>query len=253
MRRDDPVVLRVEQVSKRYPRAGHSRVALQEVSIELRPGQVVGIFGASGSGKTTLLRIAAGLETPDSGSVAYRGERLDRMSARSQRRYRRREAGCIWGTQPWASGLSVLESVALPLLVDGCDYRSAERLARRFLAACEAEHCIDVDPPKLSDGERQRVAIARALVIEPRLILADGAVSNLSLMEQEAIMRLLRSLAREAKVAVLVTDTGAGAMMGADSILYLRDGKLARDDPPTELGEVVWLPGIASRRSAADA
>jgi len=78
-------------------------------------------------------------------------------------------------------------------------------------------------------------------------------VSNLSLMEQEAIMRLLRSLAREAKVAVLVTDTGAGAMMGADSILYLRDGKLARDDPPTELGEVVWLPGIASRRSAADA
>jgi putative ABC transport system ATP-binding protein len=247
------VILRVEQVSKRYPRAAHTRVALQDVSIELCAGEVVGIFGASGSGKTTLLRIAAGLETPDSGTVSYKGDRLDQMSARAQRRYRRREAGCVWGAQPWAAGLTVLEHVALPLLVDGCDYRSAERLARKFLLACEAEHCIGVDPPRLSDGERQRVSIARALVIEPRLILADAAASNLSLMEQEAIMRLLRALAREAKVAVLVTDTGAGAMLGADSILYLREGKLAGDSPATEGGEVVWLPGADRHRSAADA
>jgi putative ABC transport system ATP-binding protein len=228
-------------------------VALNEVSLRLDPGEVIGIFGPSGSGKTTLLRIAAGLEAPDSGTVAYKGERLDGMSFAQRRRYRRREVGCVWGTQPWASGLSVLEHVALPLLVDGCDYRSAERLARNFLQACEAEHCIGVDPQKLSDGERQRVAIARALVIEPRLILADGAASNLSPMEQEAIMRLLRSLAREAKVAVLVTDTGAGAMLGADSILYLREGTLTGDDPTAHLGEVVWLPRTASRRSAADA
>jgi ABC-type lipoprotein export system ATPase subunit len=249
----DSTILRIERVSKRYPRAGKSRLALQDVSIELHAGHVAGIFGASGSGKTTLLRIAAGLEAPDSGSVAYKGERLDLMSARAQRRYRRREAGCVWGTQPWASGLSVLEHVALPLLVDGHDYRSAERLARKFLSACEAEHCIGVEPAKLSDGERQRVAIARALVIEPRLILADAAVSNLSLIEQEALMRLLRSLAREAKVAVLITDTGAGAMLGADSILYLREGKLAGDDPAAQEGEVVWLPGAAPRRSSADA
>ncbi len=247
------MILHVERVSKRYPRAGGSRVALDGVSVKLGAGQVLGIFGASGSGKTTLLRIAAGLEVPDSGAVSYKGERLDRMSGRRQRRYRRREAGCIWGMQPWTAGLSVLEHVALPLLVDGCDYRSAERLARKFLAACEAEHCIGVDPPKLSDGERQRVAIARALVIEPRLILADAAVSNLSLIEQEAIMRLLRTLAREAKVAVLVTDTGAGAMLGADSILYLREGKLANDDPAADRGEVVWLPTVAAHRSAVDA
>lgn len=245
------MILRLEQIDKSYPRPGHSRVALDGVSLELSRGQIMGIFGASGCGKTTLLRVAAGLETPDGGLVTYKGERLDEMSVAQRRRYRRREVGCVWGAQPWPPGLSVLEQVALPLLVDGCDHKAAERLARNFLVACEAEQCIDVDPRSLSNGERQRVAIARALVIEPRMIFADGAVSNLSVVEQEGIMLLLQSLAREAKVAIVVTDSGAGSMLGADPILYMREGKLTGADPVSDLGELIELPGL--RRSAADA
>jgi putative ABC transport system ATP-binding protein len=226
---------------------------LDDVSLELDRGQITGIFGPSGSGKTTLLRIAAGLEAPDSGIVTYKGERMDQMSAAQLRRYRRREVGCVWTGQSWVPGLSVLEHVELPLLVDDCEHRVAQRLARKFLLACEAEQCIGLDPEELSDGERQRVAIARALVIEPRLLLADGVVSNLSLVEQEGIMTLLASLAREAKVAVLVTDTGAGAMLRADPIVYLRDGKLLSADPLADTGKVYALPTAASRRSAADA
>jgi len=247
------MILRVEDISKRYPRADRTQVALDGVSLELGPGQVMGLFGASGSGKSTLLRVAAGLEAPDSGHVSYNGRRLDEMSASELRRHRRREVGCIWGAQPWPPGLGVLEHVELPLLVDGCDHRAAERLARKVLLACEAAHCIGVDPDELSDGERQRVSIARALVIEPRLLLADSAVSNLSLVEQDAIMRLLRSLAREAKVAVMVTDSDAGAMLGADPVLYLRDGRITGADPATEVAEVIQLSGVARRRSAADA
>jgi ABC-type lipoprotein export system ATPase subunit len=147
----------------------------------------------------------------------------------------------------------VLEQVALPLLVDGVDRRPAERLARKFLSACEAVECTDVEPQELSEGERQRVAIARALVAEPRVLLADGAVSSLSLVEQEGIMLLLASLAREAKVAVLVTDSDASALLGADPVLYLRDGRLTNADPAAELGELLHLPTAASRRFAADA
>jgi ABC-type lipoprotein export system ATPase subunit len=213
----------------------------------------MGIFGPSGSGKTTLLRIAAGLEIPDSGIVAYKGERMGEMSAAQQRRYRRRDVGCVWSGQPWAQGLSVLEHVELPLLVDGCEHRVAKRQARKFLLACEAEHSADLNPEELSDGERQRVAIARALVIEPRLLLVDGAVSNLSLVEQEAIMALLASLAFEAKVAVLIADTGAGEMLRADPILYLRDGRLISAEPAGQTGKVYELPTATSRRSAADA
>jgi putative ABC transport system ATP-binding protein len=147
----------------------------------------------------------------------------------------------------------VLEDVALPLELDGCDYRAAQRTAHKFLVACDAERCIGVDPKDLSDGERQRVAIARALVTEPRLLLADGAVSNLAVDEQEAIMALLGSLAHDAKVAVLITDASARAMLGADPIRYIRDGRIAGAEAATEQAQVFQLSAAASRRSAADA
>ncbi len=249
---DGEVVLRLENVGKRYPRKGGARVALDGISLELRRGEMIGIYGPTGSGKTTLLELAAGLQMPGEGTISYKGERLDRMSAAQLRRYHRREVGCVWAGQPWISGLSVLENVMLPLLLDGCDHRVAERSARKFMLACEAEQCIDAHPKDLSDGERQRVVIARALVIEPRLLVADGAVSNLSVIEQESIMALLSSLAHDAKVAVLITDPSARAMLGADPILYLHDGKLIGTDADTEPAQVYRLP-TASRRSAADA
>lgn len=247
------MILGLEQICKSYRRPDGPMVALDRVCLELSRGQIVGIFGPSGSGKTTLLRIAAGLEAPDSGAVTYKGERLDEMSEAQKRRYRRREVGCVWTGQPWAPGLSVLEHVELPLLVDGCENRVARRLASKFLLACEAEQCANLRPEELSEGERQRVAIARALVIEPRLLLVDGAVSGLSLLEQETIMTLLASLALDAKVAVLVADTGAGEMLRADPILYLRDGRLIGAEPIDQTGKLYTLPTATSRRSAADA
>ena len=213
----------------------------------------MGIFGPSGSGKTTLLRIAAGLRKPDSGTVTYNGERLDRMSAGERTRFRRREIACVWASQSWQERLSVVDHVAMPLLVDRCGHRSAERRVREALLACEAEQCIGMELRELSDGERQRVAIARALVSEPRLLLADGPASNLSLVEQEGIMVLLSALARQARVAVLITDSDAEALLRADPILYLRDGKLVDPEPISERGKVYQFPSAGSRRVAADA
>lgn len=213
----------------------------------------MGIFGPSGSGKTTLLRIAAGLQIPDSGSVVYDGERLDAMSARERLRFRRREIACVWAKESSQERLRVLEHVQMPLLVDHRHRRAAERRAREALLACEADQCAEMELHKLSDGERQRVAIARALVTEPRLLLADGPASSLSPVEQEAIMLLLASLAREAKVAVLITDSDAEALLRANPILYLADGKLVNPEPSSERGKVFDFPAGGSRRTAADA
>jgi putative ABC transport system ATP-binding protein len=247
-------MLRLERISKRFDRPDGSRVGLRDVSLELGRGQLMGVFGPSGAGKTTLLRIAAGLRRPEGGAVTYNGERLDRMSASERTRFRRREIACIWDTQSWEECLGVRDHVALPLLVDRCGRRSADRRVREALLACEAEQCLDMELHELSAGERQRVALARALVTEPRLLLADGPTSSLSPLEQEDIMLLLSQLAREAKVAVLVTASDAHALLRADPILYLRDGTLVDPEPAEELGRLYrFPPASSSRRAAADA
>lgn len=246
-------MLRLERISKLYSRPDGGKVGLDDVSIELNRGQLMGIFGPSGAGKTTLLRIAAGLCRPDSGTVTYNGERLDRMSAGERTRFRRREIACVWAVQPWQEHLGVLDHVALPLLVDRCGHRSAERRVREALLACEAEQCVDMELHQISDGERQRVAIARALVSEPQLLLADGPASNLSLAEREGIMALLSELARKARVAVLITASDAQTLLRAEPLHYLRDGKLIDPEPMSERGKVYRFPPAGSRRAAADA
>lgn len=245
------MLLCLQDVSKRYRRAGGQRTALDGVSLELDRGQLLGVFGPSGSGKTTLLRIAAGLQRPDAGAVVYNGERLDRMSNAERMRFRRREIACVWAGQAVPDGIGVLDYVAMPLLVDRRDHRVAERRAREALLVCEAEQCLGMDLGVLSDGERQRVALARSLVTEPRLLLADGPAASLSLGEQEAILALLLSLAHEAKVAVLVTDSNAETLIRADPILYLCDGKLVNPEPNAIRGRLYQFPGRS--RAAADA
>jgi ABC-type lipoprotein export system ATPase subunit len=247
------MLLSLQRVSKRFQTPSGERLALDDVSLELQRGQIVGVYGPSGSGKTTLLRIAAGLQAPDSGTVIYDGERLDEMPATERQRYRRREISCIWTVQTWQERLSVLDHVAVALLVDRRDHRSAERRAREALLACEVEHCVDMELGELSDGERQRVTIARAIVTEPRLLLADRPACGLSLIEQEAIMTLLATLAREAKVAVLIADSDAEALLRAEPVLYLRDGKLVNPEPMGERGRVYPFPAVGSRAAALDA
>jgi len=243
--------LRLHEVSQRYP--GREHPALDRVSLELAPGQIIGIYGHGGAGKTTMLRIAAGRQAPSSGSVTYNGVRLKEMSRSERTRHRRREIACVWAAEPWEEHLSVLDHVAMRLLVDRRHHRSAERRAREALLACEAEQCVGMACEELSDSQRQRVEIARALVSEPRLLVADGPTSRLSRIEGEAIMALLCSVARKAGAAVLVADSDADALVGADEIRYLHDGRLFNPAETQELGQLYRLPSAASRRPAAAA
>jgi putative ABC transport system ATP-binding protein len=247
------MLLSLERVSKRFEGASAAgKVALADVSLELERGQILGIYGPSGAGKTTLLKIAAGLLTPDDGEARYDGRRLDELSAGERMRLRRREISCVWAAQSAQAGLEVLEHVAMPLLVDGRDHRGAARRAREALAACEAEHCAPMMLEELSDGERQRVAIASAIVIEPRLLLADCPARNLSLVEQEAIMVLLASLAHDARVGVLLTDSDPEALIRAKPLLYLQGGRLVNAPATAKPGNVYEFPE-RSRQAAADA
>jgi putative ABC transport system ATP-binding protein len=246
------MLLRLEHITKRFARPTGEKVALDRVSLTVERGQMVGVFGPSGAGKTTLLRVAAGLLRPDHGTVIYNRERLDAMSSGERIRFRRREVACVWSDTATPEGLSVIDHAALPLLIDHRDHRAAERRAREALLACEVEHCADLRVEDLSDGERERVSLARALASEPRLLLADGPASRLSLIEQEQLMALLASLARDAKVAILVTDSNAEALTRCEPLLYLNEGKLLSSEAASAPGRLYQFPA-PPHQAAADA
>jgi len=246
------MILRFCEVSKRFGRPGGAgRLALDGVSFEVGPGELVGVFGPSAAGKTTLLRIAAGLLSPDAGWVSYKGERLDQMPTSERKRLRRREIACVWPSLEGQPRMKVIDHVALPLLVDRRDKRLALSRARTALLLCEAEQCREMEMLELSDGERQRVALARALIGEPSLVLADAPTANLSLLEREAIMHLLSELASEAGRAVLATSSDAESLaLRADQLLYLRGGRMLGTEPSTSEGQLLDFPSVLSRRAA---
>jgi len=249
---DRLVTIRFDEVSKRFERPnGEVAVALDGVSFEIERGELVGVFGPSGAGKTTLLCIAAGMLAADSGSVSYEGVPFDRMSVSERKRLRRQEIACVWASQEWQERLTVLDHVALPLLLDGRDRQLALDRARKALLACEAERCESMELRDLSAGEYQRVAFARALVTEPKLVLADAPTANLSVIERETLMDLLSLLAREARAAVLATASDVEPLAGADRLLYLRPGgKLITSESDERRGKLYSFPPAALRRSA---
>ncbi len=242
------MLLRLDQISKRHAGPRGPRVALEGVSLQVDRGQIVGIYGASGAGKSSLLRIAAGMLMPDSGDVIYDGRRLCELPGRERVRLRRREIACVW-ERCEESRLRVIDHVAMPLLIDRVEHRTAQRRAKEALLACEVDHLAPVELDQLSEGERQRVTIARALVIEPRLLLADSPASRLSIVEQEAIISLLRALSHEANVAVLIAERDAQALIGADTVLCLSEGRLIQA-PAEREGNVVALP-LRPRRASS--
>src|SRR5918999_5623083 len=195
--------LKLERVTRRFP--GAERPAVDEVSLEVRAGELLALVGASGSGKTTTLRIAAGYEQPDSGRVTLVDERgalrdITRLPPQV------RGFGMVFQHYALFPHMTVGENVAFGLEARGI--RKQERLerARIALAGVGLEGSAARAVQSLSRGEQQRVALARALVIEPRVPLLDEPLSNLDPTLRRSMRDELRSIMRTLHVtAVFVT------------------------------------------------
>ncbi|MDR2254813.1 MAG: dipeptide/oligopeptide/nickel ABC transporter ATP-binding protein [Arthrobacter sp.] len=179
--------------------------ALKGVSLDIAPGECVGLVGESGSGKSTLGKAVLGLESPTSGSIDFDGTDITHAS----RRVRRALAKDIQVVfqDPYGSldpGVSVGTSIAEPMIVAGVDPKEADRRAREMLERVLLPGSMaDRLPHEFSGGQRQRIAIARALVRKPRLVICDEPVSALDLTTQAAVLDLFVDLQRETGVSYL--------------------------------------------------
>ena len=215
--------------------------AVNNVSVEVGPGELLALVGASGSGKTTTLRIAAGYEQPDSGTVTLGGADITRVPPE------RRGFGMVFQHYALFPHMPVEQNVAFGL--EARRVRKSERLekARAALAGVGLAGAGDRAIQSLSGGEQQRVALARALVIEPRALLLDEPLSNLDPTLRQAMRDDLRAMLRRVGVpALFVTHDQEDAFAIADRIALLKNGKLLQVGTPKELYEAPESKEVAA-------
>ncbi len=218
------IILHCQQLIKRYDHCGLNVDVLKGVDLEIRVGERVAIMGASGSGKSTLLHLLGGLEKATSGEVILEGVNINQVSGAKLAKLRNKSLGFIYQSHHLLGEFTVLENVAMPLLIAGETVKQARVRAIELLKRVGLGHRIEHKPGELSGGERQRAAVARALINKPSLILADEPTGNLDSKTADQVYQLMLELNQELQVSFLVVthDHELAARMG--KVLHMEDG-----------------------------
>lgn len=222
---------------RRVHRRGPNEVAaLDDVSLDVHPGEFITISGPSGSGKSTLLQVLGLIDRPTSGTLLIDGSDTSGFSDDARARCRRTTFGFVFQSFLLLPGLSAWENVAIPELLDGRSLRSVQVRARSLLDDVGLADRHDHAPGELSGGEQQRVAIARALIADPSVVFADEPTGALDRASSGMVLSLLRSLTveRGRSLVVVTHDPTIAASPGATRV-ELQDGR--RLDQATPIGK----------------
>ena len=219
-------MVELRELVKHYETASGETVrAIDGVSLQVAPGEMVALYGPSGSGKTTLLLMIAALLQPTAGSVLIGGRDVSRLSERDAARLRLTEVGFVHQRFDLLPGVSALDNAILKLL-GSMRWRAAQRQMRPMLEQLGLGARLRQPAETLSTGERQRVMIARALSTKPRVLLADEPTGSLDSRRGREVFELLRSLCESLSVAVVLVSHDPAAARHADRALALQDGVL---------------------------
>ena len=217
------LVLSAQRLRKDYGKGEALVRAVDDVSVDVAPGESVAIVGPSGCGKSTLLYLLGGLERPTAGTVALADHQLERMPEAGLARTRRHALGFVFQAFHLVDELTALENIELPALLAGASPRRARERATELLEQVGLTDRAAHLPSTLSGGQRQRVAIARALANQPLVVLADEPTGNLDSAATNDVLRLFDQLHANGQTLVIVThDTRIAAT--ADRLISMRDG-----------------------------
>jgi putative ABC transport system ATP-binding protein len=226
---DEEPILRTDELSKTYWNGPEKTVALDNVSLQVRKGELLAVYGPSGSGKTTLLFLLGGFDKPTTGRILLDGIEISNMDEHRLSRIRRTAVGFVFQNYNLVEELTVLENVKLTMMFEGkpeeeMRERISELLDRVGLVGKERHR-----PSQLSAGEQQRVAIARALANRPRLVLMDEPTGNLDQDNSRALIQLVTSIIQGEGVTFVIATHNLEIVQGTPFRLFLKAGRVATD------------------------
>lgn len=219
--------LELNKLSKIYGTGNTEVRAVDNVDMQVKPGEIVLIMGPSGSGKTTLLSMAGLLLKPTSGMVSVNGLQASMLKEQQLAALRLRTIGFVFQAYNLIASLSARENIELVMNLAGTKGIKAHQRASELLSLLGIERRADHLPADLSGGEKQRVAIARALANDPPLILADEPTGNLDSKTGFEVMELLCcGLGRDEGRSIVIVTHDHRLQEIADRVLWLEDGQL---------------------------
>lgn len=219
-------ILQARDVSKCYGAGENRVVAVDGVSLELDPGQLLLIMGPSGSGKTTLLSMMGCILHPTEGEVVVDGRRVTGLGDDELPEIRKRYFGFVFQSFNLFASLRAVENVELVMRLKRCERRAMRSAALALLDKVGLSKRASFYPADMSGGEKQRVAFARALAGDPPVILADEPTANLDSKTGMDLLKLLRVLAEESGKAIVMVSHDPKAEALAHRVVFLEDGKL---------------------------
>jgi putative ABC transport system ATP-binding protein len=221
-------LIRLSKVTKQF--SGKRAVsALNEVDLNIEPGEMVSIVGPSGSGKSTLLNLIGALDHPTTGTIEVGGRSFSGISDKDLTRLRRDKIGFIFQFFNLLPTLTCLENVAIPLHLRGWDAKKIAERAKELLERVGLGGRMSHHPDELSGGEKQRVAIARALSIYPPILLADEPTGNLDSRTTDDILSLIHALHQDLKTTVVMVTHDNGVADSCPRTIRIQDGRVAED------------------------
>ena len=228
-------MIEIQHLTKRFEVKNNTVVALQDINLTIRDGDIYGIIGMSGAGKSTLVRCINMLERPDEGTVTVNGKAMQDLSPAGLRAARR-EITMIFQQFNLLMQRTCLKNICFPMELAGTPKADAERRARELLELVGLPDKADAYPAQLSGGQKQRIAIARALATDPKVLLCDEATSALDPNTTHAILQLIQKINRELGITVVVITHQMSVVEEiCNNVAILDVGSVVEEGPVAEI------------------
>lgn len=228
----------VQHVSKRYQMGESVITANDDLSFNIKKGELAAILGPSGAGKSTVLNILGGMDAPDEGKILIDGTDIAQFNDKQLTAYRREDVGFVFQFYNLVPNLTTKENVELATEVSPKALNPEEVLKQVGL-----DHRLNNFPAQLSGGEQQRVSIARALAKNPKLLLCDEPTGALDFETGKQILKLLQNASRvQGNTVLIITHNSALAPM-ADRVIRINDAKVRSvevNEHPISIDEITW-------------